>query len=81
MLVERRVRLRLLILELIARSRRESHHVRQMHFDRNLVTYRPVNAPSLFEVEGCAGREAQPVKYLASEEFALFHDRQSSSGL
>ena len=42
-----------------------------MNFDRHLVPYGPIDWLALFQVNGCSGRKAQPVKYFTAKEFAL----------
>ena len=49
-----------------------------MNFDVYLVPYRPMDGLSLFQVDGCAGRKAQPVEYLSAKELPFLNNCQNS---
>ena len=55
---------------------REDDHVRKVDFNRHLVAYRPMHRPSLFQMNGCSGGQAEAIKYFAAEEFP-FLDRSN----
>jgi len=57
---------------LAGRKRRESHHAGKKNLDGYLVPYGPMHWLSLFQMNGCSGRKAQPIKYFPPEELSLF---------
>src|SRR5512145_2941582 len=51
-----------------------------MHFDRHLVSHRPMDRPALFQMNHRSRRKAEPVKNLAAEKLALLYRGQDPAG-